>query len=286
MNKLLIPIDFSQYSENAIRYACSISAQNGQSIDLVHVFSSHSNSYLNTTEEGQLNDPRVPEAKEKMKEVVAWATQEFPEINIQSIFLYGNLYDEIKALTNATEYDAVVMGTEGASGLEAVFIGSNTYDTILNTKTPVLAVPLVADNFKKRHVGLLCNFKEAELSALKQSIPLLDNDYRLILIHVNADDRAIPEIDADFKVWIDRIEKETGLSDISYVIKPQKLFMHQKESLAEAITSSLIDQQVDFLIITKSRKNVFRQLIQANVVKKLAFTIKIPTFFARVLIKK
>lgn len=286
MNKLLIPIDFSEYSDNVIRYACGIAKQNGQSIDLVHVFSWHSNSYLNAQEEEQLNDPRIQETKEKMAESVSWLNKQFPEINVRSIFRDGNLYDEIKALTNATDYDAIIMGTEGASGVEALFIGSNTYDTILNTRTPVLAVPLVVDTFKKNHVGLLCNFKEAELSALKQAMPLLDNDYRLILIHVNSNDQAVKDVDAHFKSWIERIEQEIGISDISYIIKPQTLFSHQKESLADAITSVLIDEQVDFLVITKSRKNVFRKLIQPNVVKKLAFSIKIPTFFARVLIEK
>lgn len=286
MNKLLIPTDFSEYSENVIRYACGIAEQNGQSIDLAHVFSWHSNSYLNAQEEEQLNDPRIPETKEKMEQLVTWVNQQFPEINVRSIFRDGNLYDEIKALTNAVDYDAVIMGTEGASGIEALFIGSNTYDTILNTRTPVLAVPLVVDTFQKNHVGLLCNFKEAELSALKQAIPLLDNNYRLSLIHVNSNDRPVKEVDADFKSWIERIEKEIGISDISYIIKPQTLFLHQRESLADAITSVLIDEQVDFLVITKSRKNVFRKLIQPNVVKKLAFSIKIPTFFARVLIEK
>lgn len=285
MHKLLLPIDFSEFSENAIRYACDIAKQNQQSISLVHVFSWHSNSYLNAQHEEELTDPRVPEAKEKMAATIAWVNQDFPEVSIDGFFRNGNLYDEIKAITNQTDYDAVIMGTEGASGLEALFIGSNTYDTILNTRTPVLAVPVTATAFEKTHVGLLCNFKEAELSALQQATPLLKKDYHLTLIHVNIDDRPIKDLDTEFKSWIDRIEEETGISDISYIIKPQKLFSHQKESLAHAITSTLIDQQVDFLVITKSRKSVFRHLLQSNVVKKLAFSIKIPTFFARVLIK-
>ena len=286
MSKLLIPIDFSEYSENAIRYACQIAAVNGQSIDLVHVFSWHSNSYLNNQEDATLNDPRVPEAEEQMERTVNWLKQEFPGISTHALFRNGNLYEEIKSLTNQTSYDAVVMGTDGASGLEALFIGSNTYDTILNTTTPVLAIPTSSKKFDKKHVGLLCNFKEAELSALEQARPLLSDDYHLILIHVNLNDRAINELDNEFKLWIERIESEIGLSDISYVIKPQTLFAHQKESLPDAITAALIDEHVDFLVITKSRKNIFRKLIQPNVVKQLAFSMRIPTFFARVLIKK
>ena len=286
MSKLLIPIDFSEYSESALNYACELAKDSGQSLDLVHVFSEHSNTYANIKDETPLVDPRVPEAQSKMKELVEQTQQKFPNLKIEGIFREGNLYDEIKALTSATAYDAVVMGTQGASGLEAVFIGSNTYDTIMNTTTPVLAVPQNATHYKKDKIGLLCNFKEAELTALAQAIPLFKVNFQLMLIHINTSERAIKDIDADFKVWIDRIEKELHITDISYIIKPQTLFMGRKESVAQGITSVLIDEQVDILLLTKSKKSVFRQWTESNVIKKLAFNLQIPTFFARVLIAK
>ena len=283
MSKILIPVDFSDNSNNAIHYACQIAQLGGQELDLVHVFSSHSNTYLNVKGETALNDPRVPEAEQNMAKTISQIQQEFLNIKVNGHFKEGNLYDEIKALTNSIAYDAVVMGTQGASGLDAVFIGSNTYDTILNTTTPVLAVPESATEYKKNNVALLCNFKEAELVALEQAIPLFETDYRLILIHVNTSDKPIKDIDEQFKEWINKIESELGISDISYIIKPQALFMRQKETIAQAISSVLLDEQVDILILTKSKKSVFRQLTEANVIKKLAFNIQIPTFFARVL---
>jgi len=284
MSKLLIPIDFSENSDNAVHYSCQIAQQTGQEIDLIHVFSSHSNTYANIKGETPLKDPRVPEAEQNMANILDQIKQNFPEVKVNSIFKDGNLYDEIKGVTSSTAYDAVVMGTEGASGLEAVFIGSNTYDTILNTTTPVLAVPATATEYKKDNVALLCNFKEAELTALEQAIPLFKTDYQLVLIHVNTDDKPIKDIDIKFKEWINRIESQLGISDISYIIKPQTLFMRQKETVAQAITSVLLDEQIDVLILTKSKKSVFRQLTETNVIKKMAFNIQIPTFFARVLI--
>lgn len=286
MGKLLIPVDFSEYSNTALNYACELAKDAGHSIDLIHVFSQHSNSYANVTGESPLIDPRVPEAKQNMEDLLNEYRTKFPGLSIEGLFKEGNLYDEIKAVTNATAYEAVVMGTQGSSGLEAVFIGSNTYDTIMNTTTPVLAIPDSAKTYKKNKIALLCNFKEAELTALAQAIPLFKVDYQLILIHVNASDRAIKDIDADFKNWINRIESELQIHDISYIIKPQTLFMGKKESVAQGITSVLIDEQVDILLLTKSKKSVFRQWTEGNVIKKLAFNIQIPTFFARVLIAK
>ncbi len=286
MSKLLIPIDFSEYSAVAVEYACQIAQESGQSLDLLHVFADHTNIYINAQNDPSLKDPRVPMAERDMKNIIAEIEKNYPSVQSTAIFRDGNLYDEIKKITNAESYDAVVMGTKGSSGMEAIFIGSNTYDTILNTRTPLLAVPLDATKLKKNRVALLCNFKDAELTCLSQSFPLFKKDFELVLIHVNVKDREIKDIDADFKNFINRIENELGISDITYIIKPQSLFMRQKESVAQAVTSVLIDEQVDILLLTKSRKSVFRQLTESNVVKKLAFDIKLPTFFARVLPQK
>lgn len=283
MGKLLIPIDFSSYSDAALEYAAQLALNAGQDLELIHVFSEHSNNFINVQEDAPLLDPRVPEAKEKMQICIQSLQGKYPNLKIEGLFKDGNLYDELKSVTSNTAYDAIVMGTKGSSGLEAVFIGSNTYDTILNTQTPVLAVPVETTSFKKNKVALLCNFKEAELSALSQAILLFNTDFQLILIHINDKNREIKDIDADFKLWIQRIETELKISDISYIIKPQTLFMGRRENVAQGITSVLLDEQADILILTKSKKNVFRQLTESNVIKKLAFNIQIPTFFARVL---
>ncbi|MFZ4263600.1 universal stress protein [Sphingobacterium sp. HJSM2_6] len=283
MGKLLIPIDFSAYSDVALKYAAQVALDAGQELELIHVFSEHSNNLINVQDAAPLQDPRIPEARQQMENCIASLQAEFPSLSIQGTFKDGNLYDELKNATSSSAYDAIVMGTKGSSGLEAVFIGSNTYDTILNTQTPVLAVPLESTKYKKQKIALLCNFKEGEISALNQAVPLFKTDFQLILVHVNDKDRAIKDIDADFKLWIHRIETELNISDISYIIKPQTLFMGRRESVAQGITTVLLDEQADILILTKSKKNVFRQLTESNVIKKLAFSIQIPTFFARVL---
>src|SRR5690606_6590144 len=156
-----------------------VAQQAGQEIDLIHVFSSHSNTYANVKGETPLNDPRVPEAEQNMVDTIAKYQQEFPTVKLNSIFKDGNLYDGIKAATNATPYDAVVMATQAACGVDALFLGSNAYDTILSTTTPVLAVPETCTKGNKDPTALLCNFKEAELTALHQAAPLFKTDDRL-----------------------------------------------------------------------------------------------------------
>lgn len=283
MSKILIPVDFSEDSLTAIQYACQLIAQNDrkQDIDLIHVFTHHSNSYINR-QALPLVDPQVQIAKKDMERLLTDIRKEHPDITFNSLFKEGNLFEEISKVTASFPYDAVVMGTKGSSGLEAIFLGSNTYDVILNTKTPVLGIPQNSQHVKKDRVGLLCNFKEGEIEVLQNAIKLVGNTFELVLIYVNKDDRRISDIDMQFKGWIDEIINRTGIQNISYTIKPQVLYNRAAENVSHAISNVLIDEQIDFLLITRSRKSIFRRFIEENIVRKMAYNMTIPTLFAPV----
>lgn len=283
MNKILIPVDFSEDSLTAIRYGCQLISQNErkQEVDLIHVFTHHSNSYVNR-QAYPIEDPQVKISEKDMERLLTNLHNEYPGIKFNSIFKEGNLFEEISKVTAVFNYDAVVMGTKGSSGLEAIFLGSNTYDVILNTKTPVLGVPQNTKGLKKDRIGLLCNFKEGEIEVLQHAIKLIGNDFELVLIYVNKDDRRISYIDAQFKNWIEEIINRTGVQNISYTIKPQVLYNRAAENVSHAISNVLIDEQIDFLLITRSRKSIFRKLIEENIVRKMAYHMTIPTLFAPV----
>jgi len=285
MKKLLIPIDFSENSTNALTYAAEIAHANGFELDLIHVFVGHQHIYANALSGDELIDPKVGHAKREIEKIKLHLHEKYPNLVVNDIFRDGNLYEEISRQTASLSYQAIVMGTKGASGLEAIFNGSNTYDVIINTRTPVLALPIQASHVQKQRIGLLCNFKDAELDVLKQAIPLYGHDFELVLIHINALDHKINDLDDRFKQWIERIESQTGLQNISYIIKPKSYYVHQTDNVSNSIINVILDEGIEVILVTKSKKSIFRKLLNENITKKLAYQISIPTFFAKVLTK-
>ncbi|MBD1428969.1 universal stress protein [Sphingobacterium litopenaei] len=280
-NKILIPVDFSIHSDKAVEYAVQLAEKNNFQIDLLHVFTDHSNIYMNALKDPSLVDPRVPEAKQKMAKLMEKQNQDTPGIQFQPLYADGNLYDEVRRLAAKEQYDAIIMGTKGAFGLDALLIGSNMFDVFLNTKVPVLAVPYSEKKFKVDKVGLLCNFKYGEIDVLKQAIKVYGTNFELVLIHVNTSNESVHNIDKSFEVFIDKIVEETGIEDISYVIKSQTFFVQYKEDISSAINTVIADELLDVLLVTKSKKTFLRKIIEENIVKKMAYDIKIPKFFAR-----
>lgn len=117
---------------------------------------------------------------------------------------------------------------------------------------------------------------------MEQAINLLGNNFELVLIHVNKNDETIAVIDERFQAWIEQIIAKTGITNISYTVKSQVLYNRTVENLSHAIDNVIIDEQIDILLVTKSRKSIFRKLVEENIVRKLAYESTIPKFFAKV----
>lgn len=280
-NKIIIPVDFSEYSQQAIDYACQLNNIVAHDIDLIHVFIDVNNIYHQSQIDSENIDYKVTKAKRDAEELIVKYKNIYPEIKFNIIYKDGNLFDELHKITSQEHYDAIIMGTKGALGLEALLVGSNTFEVFQNTTTPVLAVPKVEKQLKTDRIGLLCNFKNGELDVLKQAINVYGKDFELILIHINTSNESIESIDTKFKLFINRIIDETGIDNISYVIKAQAFLVQYKEDISSAINTVISDELIDALLVTKSKKGFLRKVIEENVVKKMAYEIHIPKFFGK-----
>ncbi|MGB3064993.1 universal stress protein [Sphingobacterium thalpophilum] len=279
MSKLLIPVDFSENARVAADYAAQIVQHTDDEITLFHSFTSHVNKFANAK---HLVDPTEEEAHAKMQSLVAELLQKYPSIKISTLFANGILSESLEKQEIKDTFKTVIMGTKGATGLESVLIGSNTYDVIKESRIPVLAVPKNAIKLKKDNIALLTNFKPGELEVLKQAIPLYGKDFHLHLIHINKNELDINILDDKLKKWIEQIVVETGIEDISYIVKSPSYFAGSRENIANGIHTIIRDEDIDVILITKSRKTFFQNIFTENIVKHMAFEIEVPNFFGRV----
>ncbi|MEM7551989.1 MAG: universal stress protein [Bacteroidota bacterium] len=142
MNQILVPVDFSEVSFKALRFAESI-ADDGDTILLLNVVDvpaiGMAEPYYASadTMTGILND-LINSAEEKLKEAEKNITK---NLNIKRIVEVGSPFDGIQKHLNNEHADLIVMGTQGASGLKEIFVGSNTEKAVRFSKCPVIAIP-------------------------------------------------------------------------------------------------------------------------------------------------
>ncbi len=168
MSFLLIPVDASDESANAIIYGAKLATQLNKEIHLLNIYQipiSYSevplvNFSLEEIEEGS----RV--LLQKYKQKIKLTNKSIQPI--QSISINGNVIEEIiQYATNHKPY-LIIMGTKGVGGLERLFLGSYTLSIIKKTNFPVLVIPNKAKYNNIQHIGIATDFEDvAETTSLK-----------------------------------------------------------------------------------------------------------------------
>lgn len=142
VKKILIPIDFSKSSKNALEHAAQICKKFDAKLHLMHVYTSFNMSVLpNIDVVGyQRNDSETKDIiTEELNNIGNDLNQKY-NISYQIEVRDGSISKEIAAAAKEAKADLIVMGTHGVSGFEEFFLGSNAYRTVTASTVPVLTI--------------------------------------------------------------------------------------------------------------------------------------------------
>ena len=138
-NKILIPLDFSDTSLEAVKHACLLLKYNLGEIILLHVHKKRDVLDF-ISPEHEANDALVTNFVSKKLEELAEATRKETNLKVSTIISFGNITAEVMKVVDANKIDLVIMGTRGRDSDNNKFMGSNAYRVITKSKIPVIAV--------------------------------------------------------------------------------------------------------------------------------------------------
>jgi nucleotide-binding universal stress UspA family protein len=143
MKKILVPYDFSEVSKHALNFACEIADSAKSEIILLNVIE-HPTADSFKTMGIQNMDPMEQVYIRKMIEQVEVKLNavglEAKYSNILYKIQLGNAFNTIIDQIIDENVDLVVMGTEGADGLNELFVGSNAERVVRKASCPVITV--------------------------------------------------------------------------------------------------------------------------------------------------
>ena len=128
MNKILVPVDFSATSLNALYYAINLFGDTPHEITVLHVFSSNPTMMALKNIDQMIYEDSQHSLDKLMKKV----QKVHSKANLTSKILKDHAVLAISSLGDSGEYDFIVMGTKGATGLKEVFVGSNAEKVVRN----------------------------------------------------------------------------------------------------------------------------------------------------------
>jgi len=141
IKKILVPIDFSDYSKNSLRYAVNFAKQFNAEIFLIYVVEPVI--YPPDFSMGQIAIPSVnAEWDERAKnELENLAKTEIPEgVNVKTILKNGKPFLEIIDAASEENIDLIIIATHGHSGVEHILFGSTAEKVVRKAPCPVLTL--------------------------------------------------------------------------------------------------------------------------------------------------
>jgi len=127
---ILHPTDFSANAGYAFETACSLAKEYQARLILLHV------AYPARLSEW------TPETPDTMEQHLPWPQPPDPTIDVEHRVAEGDAAEEILRLAPAVQCDLIVMGTQGKTGLERLWIGSVAEEVLRKAPCPVLTLKM------------------------------------------------------------------------------------------------------------------------------------------------
>ncbi|PLX18890.1 MAG: hypothetical protein C0599_11555 [Salinivirgaceae bacterium] len=138
MKHVLVPVDFSEDSVNALDMAVHYANQMGYNVRLLHVIKD-AVFYQRNFALSNLVDVKNEKVVHNIKQIISQYKDKVKN-EIDFRIRSGKVYNEIANQAKYGEAELIVIGTHGTSGFEELWLGSNAYKVVNNSPCPVISV--------------------------------------------------------------------------------------------------------------------------------------------------
>lgn len=278
-NKILIPVDFSDYSMKACELGFNLADAENSEVILLHVY--FTPIYASSLPYGDVFNYQIGDEEsvkiiiqkvhsdlkalsDKIKKKVE--SGEFPNVKYTCILREGIPEEEILRYAKEQHPKVIMMGTRGKNQKDIDLIGSVTAEVIERSQTAVLAIP---ENTPFKHfnevkrIAFLTNFDQRDLIAFESFFNAWKSfHFSVSLIHL-----------ADSKDTWNEI-KLAGIKEYFHKQYPKLEIQYNvvmNDNLLKGLDQYIKDNQIDIITLTSYKRNIFARLFNPGIARKMLF---------------
>lgn len=270
MKKILFPTDFSEVANNAFVHALEFAKVVHAELVLLHTFELpvYDNQFFPENYAviyDSLELSQFDVFKDEIPKLRAIAeAHHLDKIKMTHRLMDGDLLSNIRKSIKEDKIDFVIMGTSGATGWEAFFVGTNTGSVITGIDIPMLCVPLEAKFKKIKTIGFTTRFRAKDKKALKTVLDIAKK--------TNAKVKCLYVKTSSSDVSKETIEKwETELMQ-----EPIEFFVITSDAVKETILDFILYKEIDVLTMLTYKRGFFEGIFKPSLTKKMAANFEIP----------
>ena len=270
MKKILVPTDFSSNAENALHYAIQLANQFEAEIEILHAYDTiaTTGSLINVADYFRENAEKdLTRTIKKFKEHLNYGTK------LSGRVIPANPVDAIIGAGHSKDFDLIVMGTKGASGIKGVIFGSTTEEVMQKVDAPLLAIPTDFKYRKPKEIALSLDAQEIEedRATFKPLLELLDSfAARLAIVHVLTEKNY-----TDFDHDIVNLIKEQHITYFTYKLDGRK---HHVNRLLNEFTNAY---PTDMICMVRRKKGFWNRLFLKSMTSEEIFNCPLPLLILR-----
>jgi len=269
MNTFIVPIDFSETSKNAARFAAHLSSQ---------VYNAHLVLYnvFDVIQAGSDSSPLSSddEARKAIMELALRSVQSeltpITDAKITCIAEESNDFvDALESYVRRQGVQMVIMGITGATRLGQIFMGSNTLKVVNRRFSPVVIVPPDASYKAMRNVMFITDFKDVDTTIPIAPIREILNLFKPNLHIVNVDHEHYVELTEEYK------GERAKLHEMMKEFNPEYYFIRMYDFM-EAINQFVADKSIDMILTVPKNHFFLSNVFKTTHTSKLAYHSHVP----------
>ena len=267
MKNILVPIDFSEASANAAKYAVALAKTFGAEVVLINatapsmiVNDSSFAPLMITQAEIVENNRRL------MNEEVKTLSGEYPS-KITGFVEQGFPAEVIDAFAKAKHAELIVMGMKGRGRSEAVF-GSITTTTIRKSTFPVLVIPEKATYSTIRNITFASDFDaEIQMNSYTVLLELVKNFNAYVnILHVQKRDTSMNTDEA-----IGKMSASVAFSGLNH-----RFYTISERNVEEGINKFIEENPTEVLAMVAHSHSLFRRVFGKVHTRAMSYQTTIP----------
>ena len=270
MKKILFPTDFSEAATNAFVHALEFAKVVNAELVLLHTFEIpvydsqfFPENYASIYSSIEL--AKFEMFKDEIPKLRAIASErKLDDIVIKHRLMDGDLIFNLKNAIEEDKIDFVIMGTSGATGWDAFFVGTNAGAVISGIEVPMLCVPAAAKFKKIKSIGFTTRFRTKDKKALKMVLDIATKTnakVKCVYVKTNESD----------------VSKDTIASwEEEFIQDPIEFFIINSNEVKETILDFIMYKEIDILTMLTYKRGFFEGIFKPSLTKEIATNFDIP----------
>lgn len=259
--RILVGIDYTKSSENALNYALLLAKKSNASISLLHIFEFpliHTNSGLYVVDYKLVKDRDL----RKLEHVKSKALKKFPGANIECINTTDTIKSFVKDLAKKKKVDYVVMGLETKNKISKYIYGSTGVSLSSKIECPVIIVPEHYKKHELKHTCVAVDNKETIKKRTMQKVLDFTHAHKCDhhLVHIKTEDE-----------FLMVYEKNPAKQNKRWHIKTI-----EAKDFTTGVNNYAKNNKTDLVIVFSHSHSMLYNLFRETNTKHIAFESKIP----------